>query len=229
MQKGTLRIALLGAGLTLTTFVGIAPAQTAPGQQQQQPQQRPRRNPADMLKNYRTQFEGIDLTDDQMAKIDKFIATAEKGFKDLEGQTGQEARQQSRQIMRTLNEDVQSILTDKQKQALQQKRQQQMVDRMQKSYTDPKLNLTSDQQTKITGILDDFKKQLGALSTDPQDRRQVFQLMRDTRTKLDAVLTPDQLKLMPRGFGGRRGNRGGQGGAGGGQGGNAPAAPAAGQ
>ena len=56
--------------------------------------------------------------------------------------------------------------------------------------------------------------------------RKVFETMRDTRTKLDAVLTPEQQKEIPQ-FG--RGGRGGPGGRnrpGGNTGGDAPAPPA---
>ena len=47
-----------------------------------------------MLKNYRDQFEGLNLTEDQMKKIDGFVETAEAEIKKGEGDflTDREAR-----------------------------------------------------------------------------------------------------------------------------------------
>lgn len=215
MNKQMLRVALFGASLAVGSWAGTLKAQDAPAPPAQQPQQQPPRrgrfDPAQMLKNYRDQFEGLDLTDDQMAKIDKFLATAEAGIKDLAGQTGQDARRAQGQVMRTLRDDVDSVLTDKQKELLRKKRQQQMFDRMSKGYTDPKLNLTDDQKTKITALLDETKKTMESLSfQNPDDRPKIQQAMKDLHDKVNALLTPEQQKLLPPM--GRRGGRGGRGG-----------------
>src|SRR5665213_3988533 len=68
MNKQTLRIAALCAGLTLSSFTGLsfaaddAPAKPAATATTTPPTtQRVRRSPADMIKNYRDQFEGLSL------------------------------------------------------------------------------------------------------------------------------------------------------------------------
>ncbi|HZL37038.1 MAG TPA: hypothetical protein VFC78_17090 [Tepidisphaeraceae bacterium] len=211
------------------------PGPGAPGPQQPTGgagQQGPRRgppNPMDMLKNYRDQFEHVDLTDDQMAKIDKFLETAGRNMKALAASKDDESRGQMFQVFRTLNDDVQSILTDHQKQIMRQEQQRKMFDGMTKMYTDPKLKLTDEQQKKVTAILDAARKKAEAAaagdgSGDPRGQmRAVFQAMGDIRQQVSAILTPEQQAQLPRsgfgGPGGPGGGRGGPGGPGGGPGG----------
>lgn len=61
------------------------------------------------------------------------------------------------------------------------------------------LNLSSDQQTKIQGILEDQQKQREALMQDnsvaPEDRRaKMMEMRKKTQSDIRAVLTPDQQK-----------------------------------
>lgn len=217
-RKQTLRIAVLTAGLTAMTMGGMlraaddsatpTPAPTAPTTRRARP------SPADMIKNYRDQFEGLNLSDDQMKKIDGFVGTAETEINGLAGKTDQESRRAAFTAFRKLNEDVQSVLTDTQKTALAAKRRQQMMDRFKAAYTAPALKLTDDQTTKINAIFADMSKESAALDpSDPDARTKRRELMTSTREKLNAVLTPEQQKEIPQFGGGRRGNRGGQGGA----------------
>lgn len=247
-----LRMAALAAsvgmmvGVPLVRAADPAPAQpNPPAQQQAKPPQPgngqppppgapgpggPRRgfNPLDMLKHYRDQFENVELTDDQMAKIDKFLETAEKNVKDLAASNDPDSRREMFQAMRTLDDDVQSILTDQQKQALRVQRQKMMFEQFTKPYKDPKLKLSDDQQKKVTEILDAARKKMEAAATAGGDPRQqmmaTFQMMGDLRKQVSAILTPEQQALLPQ-FGppgGRRGPGGpggGPGGPGGGPGG----------
>jgi hypothetical protein len=181
-------------------------------------------DPTERLKNYRDQFEGLNLSDDQMTKIDGFITTAETEVKRLLGADADDsARREAFAAIRKLDEDVQSVLTDPQKAQLRQKRQQMMVDRFKTEYTKASLNLTDDQLKKVNAIFDDMKSQMAALpkGDDRESRGKAFQLLRDTRDKLNTVLTPEQQKQIPQ-FGrrGRTGNNGGNGG------GTPPAPPA---
>jgi len=213
LRNKTLRIAVLTASLGAMALTGLARAAddtTTPPKTDAPATPPPRRgnfNPADMIKNYRDQFEGLNLTDDQMKKIDGFVETAEKEIKANAGSEDQDARRQSFTALRKLGEDVQSVLTETQKTALSAKRRQMMFTRFKESYTAASLNLTSDQTTKVNGIFDDAKKQLDAISpTDEEARNKSREIMRSTRDKLNGVLTPEQQKQIPQ-FGGRRGNR----------------------
>ena len=121
---------------------------------------------------------------------------------------------------------MQSVLTDPQKAALRGKRTAQSFDRMKTTYASPDLKLTDDQTSKINAIVEEAKKEAAAAATssDPQaDRQKMRDLMRATRDKLDAVLTPEQKKQIPQ-FGGGR-NGGNRGNRGNGQGGNNPPTP----
>ncbi|MDB5330848.1 MAG: hypothetical protein JWP03_1999 [Phycisphaerales bacterium] len=215
MKSKILKVALLGIGLAAACWTGTVraedPAPTPPAKPQQDPPATPRVRPApaDFLKTMKAQFDGIGLSDDQQKKIDGFFEVATRELKDLEGRD--DARQQMGDVFRKLNEDVQSVLTDAQKQALRQKFQQQIFDRLKETFAKPELNLTDEQQKKITDVMDEAKKKLADLTAgnDPQqDRQAMFQLMRDTREKLNAVLTPEQQKQIPQFGGGRRGQGG---------------------
>ena len=80
------------------------------------------------------------------------------------------------------------------------------------------LALTAEQKTKIVAI---YKDQAAALQAIPQEERREkgMEMMKATREKVRAVLTPEQMKKfddMPP-MGGGRGGPGGPGGPGGGQ------------
>ena len=234
----SLRIALLGVGLAATTFTGLAhgaddpapaptpaptpapaPAPDAPATPAPAPVPAPqpggpggrfRRDPMEMLKNFRDQFEGLNLTDDQMKKIDGFLQTATTEMKSLEGKTDQESRDARRAAFQKLNDDTQSVLNDEQKAALKVKRATQMVDGMKSRYTAANLNLSEDQTKKINDLFDGVKVKITDLAkttTDDQEfRRQSFEAMRGIRDQVNAILTPEQQKLIPQR--GPRGNRG---------------------
>ena len=227
MLKRTLRRMALGLGLSTMMVGGFAmgadepaPKPDAPAQQPATPAPQPtppaqngarpgRRTPADVVANYRDQFEGLNLTDDQMKKIDGFIETAEAEIKANGSSEDRANRRKSWEALRKLNEDVQSVLNDQQKAALQAKQRQQMFDRFKQSYLDPKLNLSEEQTKKINDIFaqakTDFAGVEGQDDASRQKRREIFQ---QTREKLNAVLTPDQQKQIPQ-FGPRRGGNGG--------------------
>jgi len=71
------RILMLSAALSVVSFPVLAPAADDPKPAETTPPtpppNTPRFSPADRLKNYRDQFEGLNLNDDQMKKIDGFI------------------------------------------------------------------------------------------------------------------------------------------------------------
>ncbi|MDB5354498.1 MAG: hypothetical protein JWN24_951 [Phycisphaerales bacterium] len=208
MTFKTLRIALLSAGLTAACLTRGVRGEDPPAKPDPAPAAPARPGPADFLKNMKALFTGLSLTEDQQKKIDNFFEIATREIKDLEGRD--DARQQTGEILNKLREDVQSVLTETQKKELRQKFQQQMFDRLKQAYAKPELNLSEEQQKKITDVMDDAKKKLADLTSgdeQQQDRQALFQLVRDTREKLNAILTPEQQKLISQ-FGGRRGQGG---------------------
>ena len=192
MAKHTWQIVLLGAGLTAAILCGnvrAADEPTSTPAKTDQPStegRRPRFDPAEMLKNYRDQFEGINLTDDQMKKIDGFLTTAEASIKPLLGKDDEDSRTQRREAFQKLRDNTQAILTETQKTALRQKMQAAMVDRSRKEYTKPELKLTDDQLKKVNAVFDDVLKQVKDLSPaggdDRENMRKAFGVMRASRT-----------------------------------------------
>jgi len=210
-SKRLARTLILSAALAVVSVPVFAPAADEPKPAQPTPPtNRSRFNPADRLKNYRDQFEGLNLKDDQMKKIDGFIETAEVEVKKAGDPEDRAARTAAFTALRKLDEDVQSVLTDEQKTALRTKQQSMMVDRFKQVYTNPELKLTPEQSTKIDAIFADLKKQMASVDMSSGDRRENFQkigkMMGDTREKVSALLTEDQKKLIPAPR--SRGNRG---------------------
>jgi len=214
MKKYTLRIALLGAALA----AGVLPAftraadDTPPKPPQTQPSGRGRFNPADMLKNYRDQFEDLNLTADQMSKIDGFITTAEAAVKQSATAEGGSGRRAAFEAINKLRTDVSSVLTDTQKAQLAKKRNAESVKRFKTPYANPELKLTDDQTSKLNAVFSDMQSQLDALpppapgTQDRESYRKRGEVMSAARVKANAILTPDQQKLIPARRG--RGNRG---------------------
>src|SRR5205823_1591197 len=108
MLKGKLLVALLSAALLVSLTCLARAADEPPRPAADAP--RPRFNPADELKNYRDRFEGVNLTDDQMKKIDGFLETAEAEVKKLEGKDDRDSMRAVFGAMRKLREDVDSVL-----------------------------------------------------------------------------------------------------------------------
>ena len=219
MKKHTLRVVLLGAVMAAGLFPAFTRAadDTPPKPAQTE---RPRRggfNPADILKNYRDQFEGLSLTEDQMKQIDGFVTTAEAEVKKA-GTEGGESRRAAFAAINKLRTDVNGILTDAQKGLLVKKRNAQSVTRFKEPYANPELKLTDDQKTKLNAVYTDLQSQLDALpapvpgAQDRESYRKRGEVTSAAREKAKAILTPDQQKLIPERRG--RGNRG-----------NPPAAP----
>jgi Spy/CpxP family protein refolding chaperone len=213
MKKHHLRIVLLGAALVAGAFPAFTRAadDTPAKPAQTEPPARPRFNPADMLKNYRDQFEGLNLTDDQMTKIDGFVTTAEAEVKKAGASEDRDVRRGAFEAMNKLRADVNSVLTDTQKALLTKKRNVQSVTRFKEPYVNPALKLTDDQTAKLAAISTDLQSQLDALppiAPGTQDRdafRKRGEIFRAAREKANALLTPDQQKLIPARTG--RGNR----------------------
>ncbi len=211
-SKRLVRTLLLSAAMAVVSVPALAPAADDPKPAQPAPGGSGRFNPADRLKNYRDQFEGINLNEDQMKKIDGFIETAEVEVKKASNPDDREARSAAFAAIRKLDEDVQSVLTDPQKTALRAKRQSMMVDRMKQPYANPELKLTDEQSKKIDAIFTDLKKEMATVDTSAGDRREafgkIFKMAGEARQKIDALLTEDQKKLIPKPQFGRR-SRGG--------------------
>ncbi len=97
--------------------------------------------------------------------------------------------------------------------ARQARSPEERVDRMLQRMTES-LNLSEEQREKIRPILLDQAQQLRALREDkslsPEDRRaKARALRRDTRLKVDQILTPEQKAKRREHWQNRRGRRGG--------------------
>lgn len=216
MNKLALRIVLLSAAFSTFALPALVRAadDTPP---KPAPTERPTRgrfNPADILKNYRDQFEGVNLTDDQMKKIDGFIETAQADVKKAGEGNDRESRGAAFAALGKLRENVNSILTDAQKGEMAKKRNVESVKRFKDRYSNPELKLTDEQKSKLEAVYADYLAELGKLTpgTGGFDRdafRKRGELSRSEREKAKAILTPEQQKLLPADRGTGRRNRGG--------------------
>jgi hypothetical protein len=201
------------------------------------------RNPAQAVDRMREDTSALKLRDDQKAKLDAVYKEASEQAKSLETETQSlEPRERAQKVMpfmRDLREKVNGVLDDGQRQELRRSQatrmSKQMSERMKENLG--QLNLTPDQQKKVDAVLADMEKKAAEAAAQGGDAAgaggqgggrggAAFGLMRETRDKINEILTPEQQQkfqeLAP--AGGR-----GQGGAGGRRGGAGAGAGAAGQ
>jgi Spy/CpxP family protein refolding chaperone len=191
-----------------------------------------RMTPTQTVERTKEDVNSLDLKDDQKTKLDAIFKDAADQAKSLDTEIqslqGRERAEKLMPFNRDLREKVAGVLTDEQKATLRKKMAgraaEQMTERWKQALT--QLNLTSEQQTKVDAVLADARKQAetraaerGAGQGDNQGQGQgrggaLFASMRETRQKIEEVLTPEQKQklqeLMPqRGPGGRRGGQNG--------------------
>ena len=104
-----------------------------------------------MIRNYRDQFEGFNLTEDQMIKIDGFIDICEAEIKKAGDFEDRDLRHAAFAAVSKLNEDVQLTLTDTQKTSgATNSSRAAGIDRFKEPYLNPALKLTSEQTGRLT-------------------------------------------------------------------------------
>jgi Spy/CpxP family protein refolding chaperone len=189
-----------------------------------------RMSPVQTVERSKEDVMSLDLKDDQKTKLDAIFKDAGEQAKSLETEVaslqGRERAEKLQPFGRDLREKVSGVLTEEQKQALRKKMAgrmaTQMTERWQRALGE--LNLTADQKTKVDALLADAQKKMEsqAAEADPgQGQGQGrgpgggFAAMRETRQKIQDLLTPEQKtkldELMPPGGRGGQGGRGGRG------------------
>ena len=193
------------------------------------------RNPAQAVDRMREDTTALKLRDDQKTKLEAIFKDAGEQAKSLETEVQslqpRERAQKVQPFMSDLRDKINGVLDDEQRQTLRRnqgtRQAKQMADRMKE--TVGQLDLSSEQKTKIDAILADMEKKSGDLAVQgnaggggiggpgggvaPGGGRgaggPAFGLMRETREKINEVLTPEQRQkfqeLQPTGGRGRRG------------------------
>jgi len=197
------------------------------------------RNPTQAVETMQKQVNELKLADDQKTKLDAIFKEAETQAKTVASESeslqGRERAQKVMGFTRDLREKVNGVLTEEQRQTLRKNQATLMAKQMVENYHRRlgELDLTADQKTKVDAVLADAEKKAteAAAQAQPADGQgqgggrggPMAEVMRDTREKINQILTPEQQqKLQASGPGGGRGQgggrRGGQGGAGAGAG-----------
>jgi len=187
------------------------------------------RNPTQTVEALQKQVNELKLADDQKTKLDAIFKDAETQAKTLTSEVqslqGQERRDKMMAFNRDLREKVNGVLTEEQRQTLRKNQgtaaAKQMVEGQRRRLAD--LGLSDDQKTKVEAVLADAEKKMAdaMAQAQPGDGQggggarggPMAEVMRDTREKINQILTPEQQqKLQASGPG--RGQGGGRRGAG---------------
>jgi hypothetical protein len=190
------------------------------------------RNPAQAVDQWRQDVNGLKLRDEQKGRLDAVFKDAGEQAKSLETELQsiqpRERAEKVQPFMRDLRRNVFGVLDDEQRQELRRtqgaRQGRQAAERLRRATAD--LGLTAEQQPKVDALLADMEKKAGdlaaragdnaaaggAASPDGGGRGQggpMAALNRETREKLNGILTAEQRqKLDERMQQGRRGRRG---------------------
>jgi Spy/CpxP family protein refolding chaperone len=191
------------------------------------------RNPSQAVETMQKQVNELKLSDDQKTKLDAIFKEAETQAKTVASESeslqGRERMQKVMGFSRDLREKVNGVLTEEQRQTLRKNQAtamaKQMVEGQRRRLGE--LDLSADQKTKVDAVLADAEKKMAdaAAQAQPADGQgqgggrggPMMEVMRDTREKINQILTPEQQQKFQASGGGRGqggGRRGGQGGAG---------------
>jgi transcription initiation factor TFIIIB Brf1 subunit/transcription initiation factor TFIIB len=186
------------------------------------------RNPAQAVEQLQSSVMALDLKDEQKTQLQAIFKDAGEKAKavatEVESLQGRERGQRVNAFRQELREKVDGVLNDEQKQTLRKN----MVTQQAKQSTDRyrrvlgELGLSDDQKTKVEAILADSEKKM--IEAAPQagqgggqggGRGGAFgEIARETREKINDVLTVDQQgkfeEAMSQRGGQGRGRRGGQ-------------------
>ena len=158
-----------------------------------------------LVDNFKARMEGLNLTDDQKAKVAEILKGSKEELAAAKGDAPK-----MRQLMQGLREKVGAILTDEQKAKMQTARQGAatgnvrigaFVDNLQANID--KLELSSDQKEKVNPVVAEIRKSFDELrgqfkdGSDREKLREKFTAFTTESTdKLKAVLTPEQAEKL---------------------------------
>jgi Spy/CpxP family protein refolding chaperone len=157
----------------------------------------------------------LNLTDQQKTQIQQIFQAQHTQVQSIQQDTSltpQQKQDKFRQLRESTHEQVTAVLTPEQQQQLQQMRwRHEGVGGGMGPFA--RLNLTSDQKSKIQPLLQAQRQQVEAVRLDSsltpeQKRAKVREIRQGTKSQIDALLTPEQqqqLKEMRKGRGGKHG------------------------
>ncbi len=192
---------IISAALALTLLIGAAQAQTT--------EKGDRRHKGERKE---APFQKLDLTTDQKAKLQSLREAQRKEIKELR-KTGSVTPEQRKSLQQKYKAEYQAILTPAQREELNKQKAEwkdkaRKGDRAGKSgkgmaaeaaFFKKELNLTNDQESKLTTIFQDFRSKSQDIRSNKslsqeQKRTQMQALAQQYMTQGKAVLTPEQAK-----------------------------------
>jgi Spy/CpxP family protein refolding chaperone len=193
----------LPVGVGISVAIGLAAVVSA---QQQQQQRGAGPGPAAIVEHLRQIVEELNLTPDQRSKTDAILDKAQEQMTGLRGQLRdmdpQARADKLREVIGGATQQIAAELTPEQKAQFQSRVDEarsavaggargQLLDRVRSAIGS--VNLTDDQKTKITSLLDDTSKKLGEAAAQGQPPREAMQALRE---QLSQILTPEQLQTL---------------------------------
>ena len=194
---------IISTALAIVLFIGAAQAQTTEKKDRQQ-----RGDRKEALHN-------MNLTAEQKAKFQSLREAQRKEMQDLK-KSGNVNPEQRKAVHEKYKSQYQSILTPAQKEEMQKKREEwkdkgrkgkrgQGVGKKggdlgkQAAFFKKELNLSTDQETKLKGIFQEFSSKAQNLRSDKslskeQKKTQMKSLANQYMSQGKAVLSPEQLK-----------------------------------
>lgn len=190
------------------------------------------RNPTEAVEQMRAQVTELQLTDEQKTKLETVFKESGEQAKTLasevEGLQGPERNEKLRPFIADLREKVNGVLTEEQRQTLRKnqatRQAKQRTDRYRRALAD--LGLSDEQKPKVEAVLADAEKRItdavaqgtpGARGGQGGRRGGVMaEIVQDTRSKLNEILTDEQEQKLQETMGRGRGQSGGRRGGGGG-------------
>src|SRR5690242_7114303 len=188
------RLTILIACLTLTATMWAQAVQTPAN-----PGAKAARGPARM-------FQGLDLTEDQRAKVQTLFQGERSQIQALRNNTAlteEQKKEQVRELRKNDHQQLLAILTPEQQAKLKQMRHERTgrSRAFKAGHRFQALNLSPEQKSQLQPIFQSTRQQMQALRADtgltPEQKHEKMQQIRQSQmTQMKAILTPEQQQQL---------------------------------
>lgn len=162
-----------------------------------------RPQPGQMMERVREEMQKLGLSADQKTQMEKILADAKtqaEAIRDDKTLSEQDRMDKLRTTFQDLRQKLSAVLTPEQQKQFQADREQRMLNgdpigHLQEAMKD--LNLTDDQKSKVETVFADARKEFQTLKENGGGNMEAaMKLMRETRDKVNQVLTPEQSQKL---------------------------------